>query len=40
MPLPIEERWVRYCLKIECEICGEPIFPDEDDARWTVQEHP
>jgi hypothetical protein len=35
--MDIRERWTRYCLKIECKICGEEIYADEEDARADVE---
>jgi hypothetical protein len=32
----LRERWIRYCLKMECEICGDDIFNHEEDARSAV----
>jgi hypothetical protein len=35
--MDLEERWVRYCLTMECKRCGNPIFDDEDAAREEVE---
>jgi hypothetical protein len=37
MSVSLEERWTRYCMKMECKICGEPVFNHEDDAREEVR---
>jgi hypothetical protein len=34
--MSLRERWTRYCMKMECKICGEPIFNHEEDARAAV----
>jgi hypothetical protein len=30
--MPVRERWVRYCMKMQCIICGEDIFNWREDA--------
>lgn len=34
--MTLRERWVRYCLKMQCVICREDIFFHEEDARAAV----
>jgi hypothetical protein len=33
---PMEERWMRYVLKAECDRCGCEIFCSEENARDWV----
>jgi hypothetical protein len=31
------ERWTKYVLKMECKVCGEPIYAHEEDARTDIE---
>ena len=35
--MDLEERWTRYCMKIECKRCGNPVYDNEENARDAVQ---
>ncbi len=37
MNLNLVERWTQYAMKIECKVCGEPIYAHEEDARIDVE---
>jgi hypothetical protein len=34
--MEVRERWVRYCMEIQCKACGESIYAHESDARDDV----
>lgn len=33
----LTERWTNYVMKIECKVCGEPIYAHREDARADIE---
>jgi hypothetical protein len=37
MDKQLAERWTHYVLKMQCKVCGEELYAQEEDARADIE---